>query len=146
MTEKTEIELTENEILMTRSMLLNALKTSNATMATTILEKLSIASPESPESMIMEPLTMRNRKKLLRNISGMHKASPTTIEPETVIAAPVPSASIEEGVIEPQQVIAAHSIDMNQNQANPNVIRVVNLPKLNFFQHLLQKFRPAARL
>ena len=79
MIEKQEIKLTENEILMTRSMLQKALKTQNAPVATSILSKLSDALPES---MIMEPLTMRNRRKLLRYIAGMHNVLPTTIEPE----------------------------------------------------------------
>jgi predicted MarR family transcription regulator len=69
--EEKEIELTENEILMTRSMCKNTLASTNSPVATSILQKLSAASPDSPESMITEPLTMRNRKKLLRNIAGI---------------------------------------------------------------------------
>ena len=146
MTEEKEIELSEQEILMTRTMLLSALKTQNVPVATTILEKLSAASPESPESMIMEPSTVRNRRKLLTNIAGMHKAVPSVLEPEPVQATHVPSASIEEAVVEPHPIAAIAHNDINQNETIPATIRVANNPKLNFFQHLLQKFRPAARL
>ncbi|MFZ4462509.1 MAG: hypothetical protein ACOYN5_01580 [Bacteroidales bacterium] len=145
MTEEKEIEFSENEILMTRSVLQIALTTSNAPVATSILQKLSEALPESPESMTMETLTMRNRRKLLRNISGMNKAVPF-FEAEPIVVAPVSSASIEEVVIDPQPIAAIAHNDINQSESIPATIRVVNLPKLNFFQHLLQKFRPAARL
>jgi hypothetical protein len=143
MTEEKKIEFSEVEILMTRSMLQNALKTQHAPVATSILEKLSAASPES---MITEPFTMRSRRKLLRNIAGMHKALPSTLEPQPVIVAPVPSTSFEEVVKEPQPVVASPSSYLNQNEAIPATIKVESNPKPNFFQHLLQKFRPAARL
>lgn len=146
MTEEKEIELTENEILMTRSVLQNALKTSNAPVATSILEKLSAAFPNSQESMIMEPSTMRNRRKLLSNIAGMHKVLPSTLEPEHVIAVPVPPTSIKDAENMSQSIATSPSNDLNQNPPIPATPTVVNLPKLNFFQHLLQKFRPAARM
>ena len=143
MIEEKEIELTETEILMTRSMLQKALKTQNAPVATSILSKLSDALPES---MNMEPTTMRNRRKLLGNIAEMQKALPTTLEPEPTIAGLIQSASIEEIVEDLPPIATSPSNGLNQSETIPSSIRVVNLPKLNFFQHLLQKFRPAARL
>ena len=142
MTEERNVELTEDEILMTRSMLQKALTTPNAPVATTILAKLSAALPESPESI----LTMRNRRKLLGNIAGMHTELPTTLEPQPTTAAPVPSAYNEEVVEDLQPIAASPNNDLNKTETILAMIRGVNLPKINFFQHLLQKFRPAARL
>jgi hypothetical protein len=146
MTGQKEIELSENEILMTRSMLQNTLTSTNAPVATSILQKLSAAFPESPESIIMESSTVRNRRKLLRNIAGMHMALPTTSDLNPIEATHIPSASIEDVVIEPQPIAAIAHSDFNQSESISATIKVADNPKLNFFQHLLQKFRPAARL
>lgn len=144
MTKEKTIDLTQDEILMIRSFCQDtlALEPQNALLANSILEKLS--KTEFSEIPIREQLTMKKSGRPRRISSDMPKEVLATPEPKPIELTFETPVLIEERVLETQPLIASDNLELIQTVTEP-MGTLVNSPKLNFFQLLLQKIRPAAR-
>jgi hypothetical protein len=146
MTEEKSIDFTDDEILMIRSMCQDTLASEpqNAVLANSILEKFS--EVESSEIPIREQPTLKKRGRPRRISSEIQKEVLATPEPEPIEATSEAPVLIEEKVQEPKPLEASDNSELTKTVTEQPVINVARNPRLNFLQHLLQKFRPAVRL
>ena len=148
MTEEKSIDLTPNEIQMIRSMCQDILisESQNAELATSILTTLSAVETEPLEIPIENLVTLHKRGRPRRILAEMPKEVLSKYEPEPIEVTPVITASVEEQENETQSLVAFENADLIQPKPELNISLSESKPKINFFQHLLQKLRPAARL
>jgi hypothetical protein len=124
--EEKEIMLTDQEIENLRNFCEQVLtKNPNAEQATSILKKIAQTLPD------------QNAEELTQAHSYRRGRRPRVIQTQPD-APHYSTGSISEKPFS--------STEQKQNEAMPAKVAAISNPKLNFFQHLFQKLRPALRL
>ncbi len=147
MTEEKSIDLTQNEILMIQMFCKECLAKNPAIadQANPIIEKLSAIKLEPSDTMLGEQTILRKQRKPWRTAVEQPNEVFQLSEVEPINAAPEVLEADTETDKEPLQLTAHVNIELIESEP----VQITNLheskPKVNFFQQLLQKLRPAAR-